>query len=109
MRRNNAYLVINRNDERGFSFPGGIQMPWENADRALVREVLEETGLEVTRLTFKSRYYSATEVPVNLTVFEIEAQGELRGSWEGMPCWLPIQEFSDRLLPSQRRILELLQ
>ena len=106
IRYKDTFLVIERNDGRGVSFPGGLQFPWESAEQALVREVLEETGFEVTRFVFKFRYYSAAEVPLNITVFDAEAAGQLRSSWEGTPCWLPIAELRQRLLPSQRRILD---
>lgn len=76
--------------------------------RTLRREVREETGLDVTRFIVKLRYYSSA-VPVNLTVFEVEAQGRLRGAWGGMPCWLHVAELRHRLVASQRRILDLLE
>jgi len=109
MRRDDVFLVIDRNDGRGVSFPGGLQYPWESPEQACRREVREETGLNVTKSFVRLRYYSTADVPVNFTVFEIEAQGELRGSWEGTPCWLPIAELRKRLLASQHRLLELLE
>jgi 8-oxo-dGTP diphosphatase len=105
LRYEDKFLVIERNDGRGVSFPGGLQRPWETAEQALVREVREETGLEVTKSVFKLRYYSSVEIPLNITVFEIEAKGQLRSSWEGTPCWLPTSEVRERLLPSQRQIV----
>ena len=107
IRRGDVFLVIDRNDGRGVSFPGGLQYPWESVERALRREVREETGLDVVRSVVKLRYHSSAEVPVNHTVFEIDAHGRLRGSWEGRPCWLRIAELGHSLVPSQRRILEL--
>ena len=107
MRNQDTFLVVERNDGRGLSFPGGLQRLWETAEQALFREVREETGLEVSRSVFKLRYYSSVEIPLNITVFEVEAAGQLRGSWEGTPCWLPLSELHQRLLPSQRYILEM--
>lgn len=106
IRSKDNFLVIERNDGRGLSFPGGLQFPWESAEKALVREVREETGLEVTRFLFKLRYYSSAEIPLNITVFDAETTGQLRSSWEGTPGWLPINELRKRILPSQRRILD---
>jgi 8-oxo-dGTP pyrophosphatase MutT (NUDIX family) len=109
MRRDDAFLVIDRNDGRGVSFPGGLQYPWESPEQACRREVREETGLKVTKSVVKLRYYSTADVPVNFTVFEIEAHGRLCGSWEGTPCWLRTAELRKRLVTSQHRLLELLE
>ena len=106
IRYNDTFLVIERNDGRGVSFPGGLQFPWESVEEALIREVREETGFEVTKFVFKFRYYSSAEIPLNITVFDAEAAGQLRGSWEGTPCWLPITALQQRLLPNQRPILD---
>ena len=105
MRDENTFLVIHRSDGRGHSFPGGIQLPWESAQQALVREVREETGLNVTRSAVKLQYYSDVDVPVNITVFEMEARGEMRDSWEGTPCWLHATDLHRSLIASQRPIL----
>jgi 8-oxo-dGTP pyrophosphatase MutT (NUDIX family) len=106
LRMEDKFLVIDRNDGRGVSFPGGLKHPWESAEQALIREVREETGLQVTSSVFALRYYSAADIPVNVNVFEIEASGQLRDSWEGLPCWLGADDLRLRLLTSQQRILE---
>lgn len=100
------FLVIERSDGRGLSFPGGLAFPWESAEDALAREVREETGLIVTKSRLLLRYDSSVEILVNLTAFEAEVSGELRGSWEGTPCWRPRSELLQRILPSQRRIVQ---
>lgn len=101
-------LAIERSDGRGFSFPGGIAMPWEDIEKAAQREILEETGLRVTRSVLKMRYSDSVEIPVDLSVFEVEADGELRASWEGTPRWVEAEELRQRILPSQRRIVDAL-
>lgn len=102
-------LVIERSDGRGLSFPGGLTMPWETAQQAMVREVLEETGLRIdgSRLLFE--YQIKAEIPCLLTVFEADATGELTDSWEGSPRWLPLAGIRPRLLPSQKQIVDRLQ
>ena len=99
-------LVIDRNDGRGLSFPGGLAMPWETAEQAVKREVLEETGLRVQHSTPLFEYRSSADVPVVLAVFAVEAEGELKDSWEGIPRWLPFAEIRPRLLPSQKEIVD---
>jgi len=106
MRNNDGFLVIERSDDRGLSFPGGIAMPWESTEAAVAREFCEETGLRVTRLQLKFSYFSDEEVPVNLAVFEVEAEGQLRSSWEGTPYWQPAAALRQRLLSSQKRIMD---
>jgi 8-oxo-dGTP pyrophosphatase MutT (NUDIX family) len=108
MRTNDGFLVIERSDGRGLSFPGGIAMPWEGTEQAMVREFAEETGLKVTASQLKFSYFSGEDVPVNLAVFEVEADGQLRGSWEGDPRWARTTELCQRLLRSQKRIVETL-
>jgi len=83
-------------------------MPWEDIEKAAHREILEETGLRVTHSVLKMHYLDSVEVPVDLSVFEVEADGELRASWEGTPRWLDLNELRQRVLPSQRRIVDTL-
>ena len=40
-------LLIRRGDGGGWSLPGGVMEPGERLDQCLVREVQEETGLDV--------------------------------------------------------------
>lgn len=82
-------------------------MPWEGIEQAMVREFSEETGLNVIHSRLKFEYFSHEEIPVNLAVFEVvEAEGQLRSSWEGTPCWLPATALRQRLLASQKRIVD---
>jgi hypothetical protein len=39
-------------------------------------------------------------------VFTVEAEGELKDSWEGSPIWLPFADIRPRLLPSQKEIVD---
>jgi len=49
-------LLIHRGDGRGWSLPGGILEPGECVTDSLVREVWEETGLEVEPLRLTGVY-----------------------------------------------------
>lgn len=108
IRRENRILVIVRNDGRGLSLPGGIANWRETELETLHREVREETGLQVRGEELQLRYYSTADVPCNTSVFEVQATGELRKSWEGAPRWMTVDELEPRLLASQRPLLELL-
>lgn len=99
-------LVIDRSDGRGLSFPGGLAMPWETAENAMKREVAEETGLRVKRSLQLFEYCSSADVPVVITAFAVEADGDPKDSWEGSAVWLPLTDIRHRLLPSQKEIPE---
>jgi len=106
--RHGKFLLIQRNDGRGVSLPGGIAS-WREAEAlTLRREVLEETGMSVTAEVFRLRYFSNADVPCNISVFEVTACGDLKTSWEGTPRWMPLEEIEPQLLQSQRPVLELL-
>ena len=106
IRKGQQVLVIDRSDGRGVSFPGGLAMPWETAEQSMKREVSEETGLRVQHSTPLFEYRSAAEVPLVIAVFAVEAEGELKDSWEGSPRWVPFTEIRPRLLPSQKEIVD---
>ncbi len=108
VQRNQQFLVIQRNDGRGLSFPGGLASRKEAAEDTVRREVLEETGLRVTGQELRMRYHSTADVPCDVCVFEVQATGELKSSWEGSPQWMTMAELEPGMLKSQRPVLELL-
>jgi 8-oxo-dGTP pyrophosphatase MutT (NUDIX family) len=108
IREGERFLVIQRNDGRGLSLPGGIAGWRESETSTLRREVHEETGLNVTRMEFKMKYSSTSDVPCTISVFQAEADGELKDSWEGSPHWMAVSELEARLLQSQKPALELM-
>jgi 8-oxo-dGTP diphosphatase len=105
LREGERFLVIDRSDGRGFSFPGGLAFPWEDAEQAMRREVLEETGLKISQCRLLFEHKTSNEVRCILSVFEAEASGNLTESWEGTPRWLTAKEMKDKLLPSQQQII----
>jgi 8-oxo-dGTP pyrophosphatase MutT (NUDIX family) len=106
IRKGDLVLVIDRSDGRGISFPGGLAMPWETPEQVMVREVHEETGLQIGKSSLLFEYHSSADVPCVLSVFEAEATGELTDSWEGSPRWLLWTEIRPFLLPSQKEIVD---
>jgi 8-oxo-dGTP pyrophosphatase MutT (NUDIX family) len=108
IQRNQQFLVIQRNDGRGLSLPGGLASWKETEEETLRREVLEETGLHVTGQELRLHYHSAADVPCDISVFEVRATGEMEDSWEGSPRWMTMAEIEPRILKSQRPVLELL-
>jgi 8-oxo-dGTP pyrophosphatase MutT (NUDIX family) len=106
IRNGRRVLVIRRNDGRGFSFPGGLALPWETDEKAVTREIKEETGLLCERLEFAFRYENCFEVPVRIAVFHVKASGEIRGSWEGTPEWIETADLQGKVLRSQQYIVE---
>lgn len=106
--RDGKFLVIQRNDGRGVSLPGGLA-GWREAEEcALRREVTEETGLRVDEATLRTVYQNIADIPCKTSVFEAEVDGELRESWEGAPAWMTIQELEPQLVESQWPVLALM-
>jgi 8-oxo-dGTP pyrophosphatase MutT (NUDIX family) len=106
IRDQDRYLVIDRNDRDEFCLPGGIAWLREEDATALRREVLEETGLRVQHLEVSFRYSSVVGLPFKLTVFEAQATGDLKESWEGRPVWATLADMQARITASQRPVVE---
>jgi 8-oxo-dGTP pyrophosphatase MutT (NUDIX family) len=106
IQQGDRYLLIDRNDGRGYSFPGGLAKLRESDENAVRREVSEETGLEVTAAELDFRYFSAADVPCNISVFNVGVTGDLRGSWEGLPQWVERAAIRTGILKSQIPIVE---
>jgi 8-oxo-dGTP pyrophosphatase MutT (NUDIX family) len=106
--REGRFLVIQRNDGRGVSLPGGIARRKEAEEETLRREVLEETGLRIIGQELRLRFHSTADVPCDVCVYEARVTGELKSSWEGSPQWMTVAEIEPRILESQRPVLELM-
>lgn len=106
--RDGNFLMIERNDGRGISLPGGISLRKEPAVQTLHREVFEETGLTVIGERLKLTYFTGVDVPCDVSVFEVVTSGDLKTSWEGSPRWMTVKELTPRLLESQRPVVKLL-
>jgi 8-oxo-dGTP pyrophosphatase MutT (NUDIX family) len=108
IRKDNKFLMIHRYDGRGLSLPGGISKWREAEEETLRREILEETGLSVRGEELKRKYYSDADVPCMISVYEAQADGELKNSWEGSAKWTTLAELEPVLMQSQRPVLDLI-
>ncbi|MBO4355643.1 MAG: 8-oxo-dGTP diphosphatase [Clostridia bacterium] len=94
----NAVLVQNRvRGWSGYAFPGGHIEPGESFYESAVREIREETGLEISNLRFCgiSHWYNKQTCD-RFMVFCYTAsdfKGELVSSEEGSVFWMDIEEF----------------
>jgi 8-oxo-dGTP pyrophosphatase MutT (NUDIX family) len=100
------YLVIHRNDGRGYSFPGGISHPFEAEPATLLREVREETGLTSTAAEFLFRFRTDIDIPCVISVFRTQAHGNLADSWEGSPEWTDLKTLEIGVARSQKPIVD---
>jgi 8-oxo-dGTP pyrophosphatase MutT (NUDIX family) len=75
--RSGRYLVIERNDGRGWCFPGGLSRPGEAPEATVKREVLEETGLVITSCCL---LFEIDERITHTYVFIAEVEGEVKDS-----------------------------
>ena len=53
-----GHVVFVKHPERGWEIPGGHLKSGEDPDAALIREVMEETGLEIKIRRWNKEYYS---------------------------------------------------
>lgn len=106
IRREDRFLVLERSDGLGLAFPGGLVHPWESEEKALARELHEETGLYLTRCSLLLRYSASVPYRSRVAVYLAEAEGELRSSWEGVPGWVHLSELRQRVMPNQRCVLD---
>lgn len=110
-RNNQGIAAILPPDENGVGLPAGLVEYGESPEAAAVREVHEETGLEVVILDCLGWFFShRTAWPGPLIQFMYEAKiigGELRGSAEGRAEIFPEQDFpaiSSHRIGSQRAL-----
>ena len=82
-------LLQNRGDNRGWGFPGGALEIGESYDEAVVREVREETGIEINvkRLIgiyskYMDKYSNGDEAQTILAFFECDIKNEGNGLYD---------------------------
>ncbi len=108
VRERGRVLLVVRVDLRGWELPGGHVMPGEEHEAALVREIREETGLEVEVEGLRGEYRRTGFHPHLARVFACRARGgRLRTSKETpRVAWWDPARLPDTLFPWFRRPLE---
>ena len=100
-----GHVVFVRHPERGWEIPGGHLNDGESPETALRREILEETGLQVTIKTWNKTYYPegwvasvVTDAKPSSKRWEVDdSKVEEIGWWSEVPpviMWTK-QEFID--------------
>jgi ADP-ribose pyrophosphatase YjhB (NUDIX family) len=104
IRSERGILLTVRRDLHGWELPGGNGNPGESAEAALVREVLEETGLDVVVERHVGDYLRTGFRPHTASVFECRVcGGTLRPSSETpLVRWFDPAELPDTLFPWYR-------
>lgn len=99
VRRGNEILLQNRvkQDWRGYTLPGGHIEPGESIVDACIREMKEETGLDV----FNAHLCGIKQFPIQggrylVFLFVTDSfSGELRSSEEGSMEWVPLDKLDE--------------
>jgi 8-oxo-dGTP pyrophosphatase MutT (NUDIX family) len=99
------YVMIERADGLGLCFPGGLVHPWESPEVALRREIEEETGMKVQRVSSWFDYRDNDLYPTHIFVFRAEVNGEPRSSWEGKAVVANLAEIEAGILVNQRQVV----
>lgn len=104
------WLAVSRRDDRtAFGLPGGKVDPGETPEEALVREVWEETGLQVQNVRHVFTHVDVTNGK-KVATFTCDAYGEPRSSSEGVVRFVdeealvtgPFAEYNKTLFASLR-------
>jgi 8-oxo-dGTP diphosphatase len=90
------FLLIDRTDGLGYTFPGGIVRHKETLEKCVLREVREETGYKI-KLTGLVGVYSKLGRDPRFRAISIAYKGSIlsgtqHGSGEGEPCWRSPEE-----------------
>lgn len=117
IRKDDKYLVLRRSAAKkyapGVVHPvGGKVNLGENPYTAVIREVKEETGVEVTNLKLRAVILEIEPVagePYNWLIFHFLGdykQGEVKTTEEGELIWLKADELAkESLFPSVKRLI----
>ena len=100
-------LLAVRSDIRGWELPGGNPDPGETGEETIAREVLEETGVEVSVERRVGDYVRSGFRPHTARIWQCRyVSGQLRVSGETPVVeWFPVDSVPTTLLPWYRRPL----
>ncbi len=97
VQRDGRILFIDRSDGLGYSLPGGIMKTDETLERAVLREVREETGFEVEILALLGAYSGPDRDPrfssVSIVYTATIVGGNEKSSREGKVQWLELDRL----------------
>ncbi len=104
-------LLLKRGDGRGMDLPGGIVRWGESVEQAVLREVREETGLQVSAKHFIGVLSEPARDPrfgcICIAYACDIVDGDLRASEEGQPAWVPIGQLPEKLAFGNEAILQI--
>ena len=103
--KGNKIVLLKRGKEpfKGMlEFPGGFVEHGETVEHAVIREVKEETGLDVRVKEILGVYSDKSRDPrfhtVTIAFIVKPIRGKLRGSVEGEPAWHDIKKIKSKKL-----------
>ncbi|MFK7694484.1 NUDIX hydrolase [Paenibacillus sp. HJGM_3] len=89
----NDEILLIRNPFRGWEMPQGLMEEGETIEDCAIREVREETGLEVRLTRFCGVYHNRTRDVVNFTFLASPVGGVLRTSAESLEVgYFPMEQ-----------------
>lgn len=105
--QNNELLVIDRTDGQGIFLPGGFLKTSESPDQAIIREIREETGLEVQPVFLLGAYAPQQQriKSVILCYVCTVAGGKEKNSFEGDLLWISRDQAARKMHPVCLRCL----
>jgi 8-oxo-dGTP diphosphatase len=102
-------LILERSDGLGVDLPGGLVRWGESAEKAVQREVHEETGLRVMPRHVVGIFSEPSRDPRFGSVCIAYAcdvlDGTLRASEEGLPTWVSLEQLPEVLAFGNEAIL----
>lgn len=107
IKKDNKLLVIKPTYKKHLLLPGGVVQELETPEEALVREVKEETGLDIKVGKLLGTYtFKKILAGLNFCYQAAITGGKLRQSKEGEPVWLKPEEALRKSGSGTRRKIE---